>query len=79
MNDGRYPLTLRHISGDVEIVRVKAQNINPSFKLSKEEELSEAKRQAFVSYGAPIGEIQLYYWRGMLTFSGIASLHCSTT
>ena len=55
LNNGRYPIILRHISGDVEGVSLKAQNLNPFFELSEEEELSEAKRQAFVSYGHPIG------------------------
>ena len=54
IKNGRYPLILRHISGDDEVVSLKAQNLNPFFKLSEEEELSKARRQAFVSYGHPI-------------------------
>ena len=57
LKNGRYPLTLSHISGDVEVVSLKPQNLNPSFKLSKEEELCEARRQAFFAYGTPIGGI----------------------
>ena len=54
MKNGRYPLNLKHISGDEEIVSLKAQNLNPFFKLSEEEENSSKRRQTFANYGNPI-------------------------
>jgi len=54
MKNGRYPLNLKHISGDEEIVSLKAQNLNPFFKLSEEEERSSKRCLAFVNYGNPI-------------------------
>ena len=47
IKNGRYPLNLKHISGDEEIVSLRAQNLNPFFKLSEEEECSRKRRQAF--------------------------------
>lgn len=52
LKNGRYPVILRHISGDIENVTIKAQNLNPFFVLSEDE---EARRQAFVNY-PPGGE-----------------------
>ena len=54
MKNGRYPLNLKHISGDEEIVSLKASNLNPFFKLSEEEEWSSKRRQSFANYGNPI-------------------------
>lgn len=54
MKNGRYPLNLKHISGDEEVVSLKAQNLNPFYKQSEEEEWSSKRRQAFANYGNPI-------------------------
>jgi len=48
INNGRYPLKIQHLTGEIERVSLKAQNINPFLK--PEQEAKEKSRLAFINY-----------------------------
>mmetsp|Transcript_204 Transcript_204/g.267 ORF Transcript_204/g.267 Transcript_204/m.267 type:complete len:548 (+) Transcript_204:58-1701(+) len=50
INNGRYPLKIQHLTGEIERVSLKAQNINPFLK--PEQEAKEKSRLDFINYSS---------------------------
>ncbi len=50
INNGRYPLKIQHLTGEMERVSLKAQNINPFLK--PEQEAKEKSRLDFINYSS---------------------------
>ena len=50
INNGRYPLKIQHMTGEIEKVSLKAQNINPFLK--PEQEAKERSRLDFINYSS---------------------------
>ena len=50
INNGRYPVKIQHLTGEIEKVSLKAQNINPFLK--PEQEAKEKSRLAFINYSS---------------------------
>lgn len=48
INNGRYPIKIQHLTGEIEKVSLKAQNINPFLK--PEQESKEKSRLDFINY-----------------------------
>ena len=48
--NGRYPVKIHHITGEVERMGIKAQNLNPFLK--KEQEFDELNRLKFINYSS---------------------------
>ena len=50
INNGRYPVKIQHLTGEIEKVSLKPQNINPFLK--QEQEANEKPRLGFVNYSS---------------------------
>ena len=50
MKDGRYPVKIQHVTGEVEKVSLKPQNINPFLK--EEQKEKEQLRLEFINYSS---------------------------
>lgn len=50
INNGRYPVKMRHLTGEVEKVSLKPQNLNPFLK--PDQEADEKSRLDFISYSS---------------------------